>query len=89
MYMIEKAKSEVAAKFIASLLKKMGQKYPDLIPAPQPTLVLPTGDLRKKGSDMAKNGPADRAALEQLEQANRSLHRQVEEYKQTTEQLRQ
>jgi len=76
MYQIEKSKNEVAAKFINSVIKKLTEKYPNLVPQMQQSTLMP--DLKKKGSDFPKNrNPADAATIEQLEQANKSLHRQV------------
>jgi hypothetical protein len=76
MYQIEKSKNEVAAKFISSVIKKLTEKYPDLLP--QPAELLPEVGMTKKGSDMPRNKHTDGAAMTQIEQANRSLHRQVD-----------
>jgi len=78
MYQIEKAKNEVASKFISTVIRKLTDKYPHLLPAPSSSLS-PNSDLKKKGSDFPpKNrSSVDVATIEQLEQANRSLHRQV------------
>jgi hypothetical protein len=64
MYQIEKAKNEVAAKFINTVIKKLTDKYPNLVPQPQSVLM---PDLKKKGSDYPKNrNPADAATIERL-----------------------
>lgn len=93
MYQIEKSKNEVAARFISNLIKKITEKHPELIQIIQPTstqtLLVPTPDIKKKNSDYPKNRQADAATIAQLEQANRSLHRQVEDYKKVVEQLRE
>lgn len=51
MYQIEKAKNEVASKFISTVIKKLTDKYPHLLPAPTSHSSLSHGsDVKKKGS---------------------------------------
>lgn len=78
LYQIEKAKNEVAAKFISNLMRKIADKHPSLLSV--------VSDDSKRGTEISggdKKGKSqvDSAMVAQLEQANRSLHRQVEEYK--------
>lgn len=77
LYQIEKAKNEVAAKFISNLMRKIADKHPSLLSI--------VSEDSKKGTELNgdKKGKSqvDSAMVAQLEQANRSLHRQVEEYK--------
>lgn len=63
MYQVEKAKNEVASKFISTVIKKLTDKYPHLLPAPSSSLA-PNSDLKKKGSDFPKNrSSVDAAAI--------------------------
>ena len=68
MYQIEKAKNEVASKFISTVIKKLTDKYPHLLPAPTSHSSLSHGsDVKKKGSQLPKNrNAADVATIEQL-----------------------
>lgn len=49
MYQIEKAKNEVASKFISTVIKKLTDKYPHLLPV-QTTVSSHGSDLKKKGN---------------------------------------
>jgi hypothetical protein len=71
------------------VIRKLSDKYPHLLPTSSSSLS-GQSDIKKKGSDFQRpRNIADVAAIEQLEQANRSLHRQVDEYKKVVEQLKQ
>ena len=63
------------------MVKRIGEKHPSLI------TVVSDGDKNGEGEKKGKS-QVDNAMVEQLEQANRSLHRQVEEYKRLVEQLK-
>ena len=65
MYQIEKAKNEVATKFISTVIKKLTEKYPHLLPAPTTHSSISHGsDLKKRGSELPKNrNPVDLAAI--------------------------
>ena len=84
LYQIEKAKNEVAGKFISNLMRKIADKHPSLLSV--------ISEDTKKGIEVIgekKGRPqVDSAMMAQLEQANRSLHRQVEEYKKLVEQMK-
>lgn len=63
-------------------MKKVADKHPALLSI--------ISDEGKKGTEGEKKGKVqnDSALVAQLEQANRSLHRQVEEYKRIVEQMK-
>ena len=51
------------SKFISTVIKKLTDKYPHLLPAPSSSLA-PNSDLKKKGSDFPKNrSSVDAAAI--------------------------
>ena len=65
----------MAANVICSFISKISGDYPELMKQ----LGEPVNLLEKGKKEM--NFKKQEEALKQLEQANRSLHRQVEEYK--------
>ena len=80
----------MASKFITTVIKKLTDKYPHLLPTTNTSSLAGHSDIKKKGSDMPRSrNIADVAAIDQLEQANRSLHRQNDDYKKVVDQLKQ
>jgi hypothetical protein len=94
LYQIEKGKNEVAAKFITGFLKKITEKCPSLaslITDQSSEVIRPVESQNgeKKGfKNHQQQQQADSALIAQLEQANRTLHRQVEDYKRLVEQMK-
>jgi len=86
LYQIEKSKNEVAAKFITSFIANLSKKYPELVKSIPSSLMSPT--LKRKTSE-ANISKQEAGALAQMEQVNRSLRRQIDEYKKITDQLRE
>ena len=75
-------------------MKRIGEKHPDLVPAKEGKEVATVVSPNKKFSELRpeKSGVhpvSNNEALVQLEQANRSLHRQCDEYRRVCEVLKQ
>ena len=68
MYQIEKAKNQVASKFISTVIRKLTDKYPHLLPATNSSSLSGHSDVKKKGSQIPKSrNVADVATIDQLE----------------------
>jgi hypothetical protein len=84
LYQIEKTKSERACQFISSFLAQIAVKYPHLAKDLEPA-ILPA---ERKRLNEEKRQKKEAAVIQHLELANRSLHRQVEEYRAANDKLK-
>lgn len=82
----------MASKFISSVIKKLAEKYPGLVSSISDISTGTPQGSKRLGDAQTDRNKSTKSTITQdpaaLEQANRSLHRQIEEYKRIVDQLK-